>query len=136
MKTFKLKSLEVMEPNDTERVQSKIELKDGLTINREDDDNQWLIEAYVDQSYLDYFNTLKEEDEITVKVKITKESNDPATFITSIIRVNPIGDHLNVLFIGPIVNRQEDKTEDVLSALIKEGYQGEELVKKFKEVKS
>ncbi|WP_373895860.1 YwpF family protein [Virgibacillus natechei] len=134
MKTFKLKLLEIIEQRDDSLMPKKIPLKDGLAINREDDNNQWVIEAFIDYSYLDYFNDLKKENEIVVQVKITKESNEPATFITSIIGVNEIGEHMNVLFLGSIVDRRINKVEDILTALIDEGYQGKDLITKFKEV--
>ena len=43
-----LKALDIIE-NDSRK---KIELIDGLIINREDEENQWIIEAYIDQKYL------------------------------------------------------------------------------------
>ncbi|UJL47778.1 hypothetical protein KFZ58_07975 [Virgibacillus sp. NKC19-16] len=134
MKTFKLKSLEIIEQRDDNLMPKKIPLKDGLAINREDDNNQWVIEAFIDYSYLDYCKDLKKRNEIMVQVKITKESNEPATFITSIIGVNEIGEHMNVLFLGSIVDRRKNKVEEILIALIDEGYQGNDLIKKFKEV--
>ncbi|MBY7143800.1 hypothetical protein KFZ56_12235 [Virgibacillus sp. NKC19-3] len=134
MKTFKLKSLEIIEQRDDNLMPKKIPLKDGLTINREDDNNQWVIEAFIDYSYLHYFNELKKENEIMLQVKITKESNEPATFITTIIGVNEIGEHMNVLFLGSIVDRRKNKVEEILIGLIDEGYQGNDLIKKFKDV--
>ncbi|GAB3068432.1 YwpF-like family protein [Virgibacillus ainsalahensis] len=134
MKTFKLKALEIMEHREDDIIQNNIPLLDGLIINREDEQNQWLIEAYVEHSYKDFFSQLKEEnDEIMVQVKITKKSNEPATFITTVLGVNEIGDNLNVLLIGTIVDRHKSKIEQMLSSLIEKGYQGEELLKKFKE---
>lgn len=135
MKTFKLKTLEIIEHSQDDIHQTDIPLKDGLIINREDDYNRWVLEAYVDHSHLDLFKKLEsEEKEILLQVKITKESNDPATFITSIIGVNEIGAHMNVLFMGTIVDQRKHKIEEKLTALIDEGYQGEELLKKVKEV--
>ncbi len=40
-------------------LQKKIHLKDGLIIDREDESG-WLIEAFIDQDYYEYFNTLKQ----------------------------------------------------------------------------
>ncbi|HLS61024.1 MAG TPA: YwpF family protein [Virgibacillus sp.] len=135
MKTFKLKALEVIEEVDEEMIRKKIPLLDGLIINREDDQNQWVIEAYIDNNYLDYFTTLKEEhDEIIIQVKITKESNSPAIFMTSIIGVNEIGSRMNVLFKGKIIDRHKDEIEEMLGSLITEGYEGEELLMEFKSI--
>ena len=130
MKTFMLKALDIIE-NDSRK---KIELIDGLIINREDEENQWIIEAYIDQKYLSYFKELQDKNEgIIVEVKITKETNDPATFITSMIGLNEIGTQMNVLFKGTIaVDEYNSGVEKALKSLIDEGYQGEELLKRFK----
>lgn len=135
MKTFKLKSLEVIEQKDEEIIQIQIPLIDGLIINQEDENNHWVIEAYTEHCHLDYFNELKEADnEVLLQVKITKESNEFATFITSLIDLNVIGTRMNVLFRGTIVDRQKYKIEEMLTNLINEGYQGNELLEKFKEL--
>lgn len=135
MKTFKLKKLEIIDHISDDILQTNIPLKDGLIINREDEQNRWVLEAYMDHSHLEFFKKLESKDkEIMVQVKITKESNEPATFITSIIGVNEIGAHVNVLFMGTIVDQRKHKIEEKLTALIEEGYQGEELLKKVKEV--
>ena len=48
MKTFKLISLQIVE--DAKLVD--VFLEDGLIINREDDQNSWLLEAYTDHTHL------------------------------------------------------------------------------------
>ncbi|MFC2950282.1 YwpF family protein [Virgibacillus sediminis] len=134
MKTFKLKSLEIMKHEADDIVQDEISLLDGLIINREDAKNRWLIELYTDQSYLDFFKSLYEADEeIIVQGKITKETNQPATFIASVIAVNEISDNMNVLLMGKIVDRQKNKIDEILTLLVNEGYEGEELLRKFKD---
>lgn len=135
MKTFKLHSLDILESMEKDISQHSIDLKDGLIINREDDLNQWVIEAYVRHNYLDFLKNLQQErDEVMVQVKITKSTNQPVTFITSIIGVNEIGANVNILFKGIMVNQQKDKVLDMLKSLIEQGYQGEELLDKFKEL--
>ncbi|MFC3039921.1 YwpF family protein [Virgibacillus xinjiangensis] len=135
MKTFKLKSLDIMKHEADDIVQDEISLLDGLIINREDAENRWLIELYTNQSYLHFFNSLYESgDEIIVQGKITKETNQPATFIASVIEVNEIADNMNVLLIATMVDRQKNKIDEMLTLLINEGYEGEELLRKFKDV--
>src|SRR5690625_16337 len=108
---------------------------DVLIIKRKYNQNQWIIEAYIDHSYLDYYTALREKnDEIIIQVKITKESNSPAIFMTSIIGVNEIGSRMNVLFKGKIIDRHKDATEEMLGSLITEGYEGEELLMEFKSI--
>ncbi|SET28378.1 YwpF-like protein [Oceanobacillus limi] len=135
MKTFKLHAMKIFENEQEELVKHKIQLLDGLIINREDEKNRWVIEAYLESDCKEYFMNLRDNyEEIMVEVIITKESNDPATFITSIIGINDIGDHINVLFMGTIVDQRKNKIEEMLGALINKGYQGEELLDRFKEL--
>lgn len=135
MKTFKLKSLSIKESAKEELQHHPIELIDGLAINREDDKNQWIIEAYIEKKYLTLINRLfKEREEVMIEVKITKGSNPPATFISKIIGVNEIGEQMNVLFKGTIIDQRKNKIEKMLRKLIDQGFHGEELLSKFKEL--
>ncbi|HLR01965.1 MAG TPA: YwpF family protein [Virgibacillus sp.] len=135
MKTFKLKALEVIESKDSDKdiTQYQIPLLEGLIINREDENNRWVIEAYIDKKYHAFFTRLKEtREEIMIQVKITKQSNAPATFITSIIGMNDVGENMNVLFMGTIVDKQREIVLDMLKKLIDQGYHGEDLLDEFK----
>ncbi len=135
MKTFKLKTLSIIESVKDDILEHDIELLDGLIINREDEHDRWVIEAYIEQQYMDLFKRLeREREEIMLEVKITKKSNPPATFITSIIGINTIGDQMNVLFMGKIVDQRQSKIEETLRTLIQKGYQGEELLDRFKQL--
>src|SRR5690625_4410609 len=108
---------------------------DVLIIKRKYNQNQWIIEAYIDHSYLDYFTALrKKNDEVIIQDKITKESNAPAIFMTSIIGVNEIDSRINVLIKGKIIELHKDEIEEMLGSLIEEGYQGEDLLMEFKAI--
>lgn len=133
MKTFKLKSLEVMGNEESGIEQRKVALYDGLVINREDE-HGWLIEAFIDQVHLAYFEGIQEEEEIMIKVKITRDDNDPAFFITKVSAINEITDEkINVLFQGQVLDHRKSRIEEMLKMIIEEGYQGESLLEKFKE---
>jgi len=134
MKTFKLKELMIVD-NETNEVRSKeLKLHDGLVINREDR-HGWLIEAYIDKTYETYVQSLKEHDEIMLQVKITRRDNDPAFFITKIIAINDINEErMNVLFQGKVIDHRKSRIEEMLRMIIEEGYQGESLLKRFKEL--
>lgn len=134
MKTFKLVSLDILEDSEEDIIQRNIPLLDGLIINREDEDNHWVLEAYLDHGYYHYFKELRENnDSLMLQGKITKQSNQPATFMCSILELNEIGEHINVLFLGTLVDRQKGQIEKMLKSLIEEGYQGDELLSEFKE---
>lgn len=131
MKTFKLKMLTIINQENGNIIQNNISLLNGLIINREDETNRWVIEAYIEKTNEAYFNQLLENNkEIVLQVKITKESNEPATFITTILSVNEIGENINVLFIGTIVERKESILKE-LTALLEAGYRDKELLEKF-----
>ncbi|MGP4062253.1 YwpF-like family protein [Halobacillus sp. H74] len=133
MKTFKLISMDIVEEKNEDITQRRIKLQDGLIINREDDHGRWVIEAFVDESYTDFFRAMHEnEEEIIVQVKITKPSNRPATFMVKPIDINMIGEAMNVIFMGTIVDRQQEQVERVLKQLLDEGFQGEDLLEEFK----
>ncbi|WP_026905945.1 YwpF family protein [Paucisalibacillus globulus] len=133
MKTFLLKGLQIIESQNEEIVKTDINLLDGLIINREDDNNTWLIEALVDKNYLDFFKVIQEkEEQVMIEVKISKTTNAPATFITSIDSINNIGKHINVMLMGKIIDKRKSKIEEMLSELIEKGYEGEILLTKFK----
>ncbi len=134
MKTFKLASLEILDSQDSSMVQQSFPILDGLVINREDEQNRWIIEAYLLHKYYSFFQELKDkQEEVLVQVKITKESNEPATLITSLIGINEIGAHMNILFKGTIVDQRKSIVEEKLKSLIDQGYSGDELLIKFKD---
>lgn len=111
-----------------------IDLIDGLVINREDE-HGWLIEAFTDRKYWDFFTSIKDTKELMIQVKITREENDPAFFLTEIVSINEIGDdRMNVLFQGKIVDHSKRRIEKLLEMIIEEGYQGRSLLEKFKEL--
>lgn len=130
MKTFKLISLKIIEHEDGKK--QNITLQDGLIIDQEVDKNRWIIEAFIDKGYIDLFYHLKNKTEVYIEVKITKESNDPASFVTNIASINEIDDRINVIFVGKILDERKSKLEEKLAGLIEAGYEGEELLQRFK----
>lgn len=104
MKTFKLKMLHIISDENKE---IHIPLLDGLIIDREDEKSNWLIEAYINKQYGDLFRKLEGRERIFVKVKITKESNNPAWFRAKMLGLNHIGENVNVLFLGKLLSEKE-----------------------------
>lgn len=112
--------------------QQQIAFTDGLVIDREDDKDYWLIEVYMTKDYLELFQTFKDDDELLVKVKISKESNDPAYFITRIIKITPIMDNFTLLLSGSLVKSETKDVTTTLSEYIAAGYNQETILKKLK----
>ncbi|MGM8214289.1 YwpF family protein [Bacillaceae bacterium W0354] len=134
MKTFKLVSLEILEKSGEDLINKQIPLKDGLIIDREVDQNRWLLECLIGKDIADYFNEKKQLGrELVIQVRITKETNPKATIVAKILSVNNIEKDANVILKGNIVNREREQVEKMLQELIEAGYQGESLLKKFKE---
>lgn len=137
MKTFKLVQLFVVDYESETYETKEILLKDGLIINREDKENRWLVEAYVDGDYLDYFKKLREKyNELIIHVRITTRVNEPATCITSIIDINEIGENMNVLFLGTMVDKKTSEINELLEKMVKRGIRGEAVLERLKAVVS
>lgn len=131
MKTFKLVSLRVSHPTDFVKSQ-EIELVDGLVINKEDEDRQWLLEGYMDKGYEELFTKLKDsEREVKLEAVISRKDNDPAVFITTIQSVSVMEDNVSVLFHGVLFGKA-DISEGILTELIEEGFHGNKLLLEFK----
>ncbi|MDW2876394.1 MULTISPECIES: YwpF-like family protein [Bacillaceae] len=129
MKTFKLISLQIVE----EEGLKDIALDDGLIINKEDDLSNWLIEAYISKTYLDYFNAAEDANqELTVQAVITKKENDPAAFITTVSSVKELENHISILLQGSLRRTKSDYAELLLGDLVQQGLDGEALVTEFK----
>src|SRR5690625_4734896 len=117
MKTFKIKSLIVMGEEENNITKKEINLHDGLVINREDE-HGWLIEAFTDKSYYQYFKKLESIKEIMIQVKITREENDPAFFITERVSLNEISsEKINNIFEEKTVDQRKSRKEAELQAI-------------------
>jgi hypothetical protein len=131
MKTFKLISLQIVE----DATLVDVVLVDGLIINREDDQNSWLLEAYTaDHSQFAFFQkAYASKQDLFVKVVITKKENDPATFVTKVCSVKQLGNHTSVLFEGKLKRQRNNYAETLLDHLLQKGLDGNALMVEFKE---
>ncbi|MGE6257898.1 YwpF-like family protein [Heyndrickxia sporothermodurans] len=128
MKTFKIVSLQILEDGNI----LNIPLEDGLIINKEDGKMTWLIEAYTDKQFYDYFRLAQQKTtDLDVQVVITHEGNDPAPFSTHIRSIKAFEKHISVLLEGHLNVKRSKYAERLLSELVQEGYTGENLVIEF-----
>lgn len=130
MKTFKLISLQVVEENQL----VDIPLEDGLIINKEDDQNSWLLEAYTDSLHYDFFQkAFVSQQELIVQVVISKKENDPAAFQTKVCIVKKMDKHVSILFEGKLKRSKNNYAELLLDNLLHKGLGGDALMIEFKE---
>ncbi|CAI9396523.1 MULTISPECIES: YwpF family protein [Bacillaceae] len=131
MKTFKLISLQIL----TREKLIPIKLLDGLIINKEDDNNHWLIEVYTDWSSIDFLDeAFQKKEDLLVQAVITKKENDPAPFEVTILSIQNLGDKTSILLEGTLKRDRKDYAELLLQYLIGEGYEGNNLSNKFTEL--
>ena len=131
LKTFKLISVQVL----LEDKITPINLVDGLIINKEDENNKWLLEIYTTHEYIELFSTRKQQKEkLLVQAVITKKENDPAPFEVEILSIQVFNRTASILLEGHLKRDRMDYAELLLDYLLKEGLSGEPLSAKFKEL--
>ena len=128
MKTFKLVALTLLHEQ-----KQDIPLIDGLIINKEDENKQWLIEAYVEQTYRELFTSLKESGAaFDALVTISRKTNDPAHVRATVRSITIMSERMSVLMDAALVKRS-NLAEVVLEDLVHRGLHGETLLQQFKE---
>jgi YwpF-like protein len=129
MKSFKLVSFQIITGiKQTEDV----ELQDGLIINKEDEKNRWLVEAFVTGEEFKRIEPFLKGDTIWIQAVITKKENDPAAFETKVLHMKKVQDNYSLLFEGHLKNLKIEYAELLLENLVQQGVQGEQLVEEFK----
>ncbi|MFC3886451.1 YwpF-like family protein [Bacillus songklensis] len=133
MKTFKLVALEAASSNSKDTNYQTMELIDGLIINKENEENHWIIEALLPNTYLSYFEELsKQHQQVKLQATISKKSNAPANFSASIIGITKMKQHFSVLFKGLLTGNKAHSPEMILEDLIEQGLSGDALLQEFK----
>ncbi|OCA82437.1 hypothetical protein A8F94_21275 [Bacillus sp. FJAT-27225] len=130
MKTFKLIALEIIE--DEKAIE--IPLESGLIINKEDEQSNWLMEAYTDLSFYQFFKKYQESGkECIVQVVITNRQNDPAFFQARVCTLKKFEKHISVLLEGKLRRTKVGYAEMLLGQLLDQGYEGGGLLSEFKD---
>lgn len=128
MKTFNMLSLGIEKDDQV----TDYPVHDGLIINQENKDRSWILEMLVDIQHLETFEKLKESEEMTdVQVVISYPGNEPAPFEVVVRKVKIIGDHASVLMKGTLKRARRKYAETLLSELLEDGFEGEELLERF-----
>jgi YwpF-like protein len=130
VKTFKLIALEIIEDEKT----TEIPLESGLIINKEDEQSNWLIEAYTDLSFYEYFKEYEDSaQECIVQVVITHRQNDPAYFQARVCTLKKFENHISVLLEGRLRRTKVGYAEMLLGQLLDQGLEGNGLLSEFKD---
>ena len=128
MKTFNMLSLGIEKDDQV----TDYPVHDGLIINQENKERSWILEMLIDIQHLETFEKLKESEEtIDVQVVISYPGNEPAPFEVVVRKVKIIGDHASVLMKGTLKRARRKYAETLLSELLEDGLEGEELLERF-----
>ena len=130
MKTFKLISLKVVKEDGL----MDVPLEDGIMISKEDEENSWLIESYIDKSFYDFFQEALDQDkELLIQTVISKPDNDPVLFRVKTKSVITFDQHISILLQGTLKKVRSSYAENLLGNLIQKGLSGENLLVEFKD---
>lgn len=128
MKTFKMLSLGVVKEDEV----TDYPLIDGIIINQENSHRSWVLEMLMKLDYKESFDRMMETGDIyDVKVVISYPGNEPATFEVAIYDVKVMGNQVSVLMKGTLKRARRKYAETLLSELLEDGLEGEELLERF-----
>lgn len=134
MKTFKLCTMLVLLDNDHEP--KEIPILEGLIINKEEVQKNWLIEAVITKELEGYFNNLYSSyEKFMVEATITNKNNNPATFVCTAKSVTKLKNNISILLDGSLVVKKDDFSDMILKSIISEGFEGDDIVVEFKKRK-
>jgi hypothetical protein len=132
MKTFKLVALEIKLSDSANEVYQAVELLDGLIINKETEENCWIIEALLPNKFLSYFEEpFKQNKSFKLQAVISKQSNDPANFTVNIIGMTKMENQFSLLLEGMLTGKRTLSPEMILQNLIQKGLSGDVLLQEF-----
>jgi len=128
VKTFKMLSLGVVKEDEV----TDYPLIDGIIINQENSHRSWVLEMLMELDYKESFDRMMETGGIyDVKVVISYPGNEPATFEVAIYGVKVMGNQVSVLMKGTLKRARRKYAETLLSELLEDGLEGEELLERF-----
>ncbi|WP_026696029.1 YwpF family protein [Peribacillus kribbensis] len=131
MKTFRLISLQIVS---SQQVLLPVELEDGLIINKEDEKNRWLIDAFISKdTFKDIEKELNPGNQIFVLAVISKKENEPVLYQTTICSIVEIDGKVIFLLEGTIKRSRNKYAEVLLADLLSEGLEGDRLLGEFKQ---
>lgn len=128
MKTFKMLSLGIEKEDQV----TDYPVFDGIIINQENEERSWVLEMLIDLSHQEVFDQLLAAKEmVSVQVVISYPGNEPAPFEVVVQDVTIMGDHVSVLMKGTLKRARRKYAETLLSELLEDGLEGQELLERF-----
>ena len=128
MKTFKMISLGIVEDG----ALIDYPVKDGIIINQENSQQSWVLELLLDRGYKETFDAyLASGKAMDVKVVISYPGNEPATFHASVCGLSEIEENISVLMSGTLKRGRRRYAEELLSELLSDGLEGDQLLERF-----
>lgn len=127
MKSFKIVDIKMQHENNY----IILDLMDGIIINKEAGKDSWIVEVAISEDFKDilqdFLNT-----EVTLLIRITRTSNQPALFEGKFLEMNSITKGISLLFVGDIIQQDPNYAENLLEKLMNENYEGDALLNEFK----
>lgn len=128
MKTFKMLSLGVEQEDQV----TDYPVHDGIIINQENNERSWILEMLVALPHQETFETFQQTGEVmAVQVVISYPGNEPAPFEVVVHAVKVMGEHVSVLMKGTLKRARRKYAESLLSELLEDGFEGQELLERF-----
>lgn len=128
MKTFKAVRFQIVENESV----TEYALHDGVIINKENSGTGWLLEIVIDDIHLEKMqHYLENESILDTRVVITRASNDPALFESTIKQIVPLEDKISVIIECHIYTLRQVYAEKLLEQLVADGLSGQELIIAF-----
>ncbi|SDL18627.1 YwpF family protein [Lacicoccus qingdaonensis] len=127
MKSFKIVDIKMQHENNY----IILDLLDGIIINKEADKDSWIVEVAISGDFKDILEEFV-GTEVTLLIRITRTSNQPALFEGKFLEMNSINSGISLLFIGDIIQQDPNYAENLLEKLMEENYEGDALLNEFK----
>ena len=127
MKSFKIVDIKMQHENNY----IILDLMDGIIINKEADKDSWIVEVAISGDFKDILEEFV-GTEVTLLIRITRTSNQPALFEGKFLEMNSINSGISLLFIGDIIQQDPNYAENLLEKLMEENYEGDALLNEFK----
>lgn len=127
MKSFKIVDIKMQHENNY----IILDLLDGIIINKEAGKDSWIVEVAISEDFKGILEEFVGTD-VTLLIRITRTSNQPALFEGKFLELNPINTGISLLFIGDIIQQDPNYAENLLEKLMDENYEGEDLLNEFK----